>query len=240
MDLRAEGARGVGDRGVALQRIRLGVCLVAQARAAPLLERRGDHAGRISVQDEERRASRAEVVVEIPKGLEEEAQAVGAHALRREEPGVEHEDGLHRGRVLARAHQRGVIVQAKALSEPEDRSRHGGSRLVGSGRGADDASSGRAVSTKDRGTVSTPQPEGHSEPQGSHERRYGACSGAWEWPKTESAACGSTAMTCSFLACVTEGIIFSPADLAAGAAAPSPDSRVSIRHRRYSRPRRRN
>ena len=174
------------------------------------------------MQDEERRASRAEVVVEIPKGLEEEAQAVGAHALRREEPGVEHEDGLHRGRVLARAHQRGVIVQAKALSEPEDRSRHGGSRLVGSGRGADDASSGRAVSTKDRGTVSTPQPEGHSEPQGSHERRYGACSGAWEWPKTESAACGSTAMTCSFLACVTEGIIFSPADLAAGAAARRP------------------
>ena len=74
--------------------------------------------------------------------------------------------------------------------------------------GADDASCGRAVSTKDRGTVSTPQPEGTASLREATSDAMVPARTPGSGRRRKARACGSTAMTCSFLACVTEGIIF--------------------------------
>ena len=63
----------------------------------------------------------AQGFVQVFEGLEQESQAIGAHALGREEPRVEHEDGLHRRGALARAEERRVVVQPKPLTKPQHR-----------------------------------------------------------------------------------------------------------------------
>ena len=120
VDLGADRLGGFVDRGVAFLRVRLGVELVAQPVASPRLERCGDDAFRIAVQHEERRSFGPEGRVEVLEGLEQEPKAVGAHALGLDEPRVEHEHGLDRGGAVARLHQRRVVVDAQAFSEPQD------------------------------------------------------------------------------------------------------------------------